>query len=184
MRSSWEYIRLRDYRQYLELSESELEATRTTYYRDFVSRGGDLIWAQLGYGTWIEHTQSYLEALGTPIYRLRYEDLKSDAVGTLHNFLLAFGIEFPLAYLEEVVEDCRFERMKQLEVEEVRNGQAGFFFQPKFYLGHAAGLRFMSRGDVIGSGPDLPIDIKDAALDRFGPLMSSLSYTLEEGGRI
>ena len=75
--------------------------------------------ADFGIEPWCRHVQRWVET--TPdynqIYFIRFEDLKSDALGVLRRIYTLLGHEVPTDVLEQAIALSSFENMKKLEAE-------------------------------------------------------------------
>lgn len=68
------------------------------------------------WGTWSRHTQSWLNPdVPFPVFTVRYEDLKEDAVSTLLPIFNAVGLQCTPEELTGAVERSSFERLKESE---------------------------------------------------------------------
>lgn len=70
------------------------------------------------WGTWSTHTQSWLSPeVPFPVFPVRYEDLKKDAVQTLWPVFNSIGLICTLEELTQAVERSSFERLKESELD-------------------------------------------------------------------
>ncbi len=70
------------------------------------------------WGSWSSHAACWLaEDVPFPVHLVRYEDLKSDTVGTLLPVFEAIGLECTREQLEAAAERTRFERLQKSEAE-------------------------------------------------------------------
>ncbi len=70
------------------------------------------------WGSWSSHTRSWLDPdVPFPVHLVRYEDLRTDAAGTLAPVFEAIGLDCSREELDEAVEQARFERLREREEE-------------------------------------------------------------------
>lgn len=117
------------------------------------------------WGSWSSHTLSWLsDEVPFPVHVVRYEDLKTDAVGTLEPVFAAIGLPCTRAELVAAVEQVRFDRLQASERErgfrEVSPNTQVFFRQ-----GRSGGWR-----------EELEADLVTAVEADHAPVMERLGY--------
>ena len=70
------------------------------------------------YGTWGEHTNSWLAAESADLLLLKYEDLLADAPGSLARTCKFLGLDDDSAAILKAVEDCSLDRLREKEEQE------------------------------------------------------------------
>jgi hypothetical protein len=146
-----------------------------TYVETFIAERGGPRWLELGMGRWDDHVRSWLHA-PFPVLRIRYEDLTSDALGSGTSIARVVRPGCTEAEVREAVENSSFERMREVEREDIRGQRVGIFYKPYLEGSIAAGSRFMRRG-VVGDGLARLNPLQRAALNAaFEPLLGELGY--------
>jgi aryl sulfotransferase len=84
------------------------------------------------WGSWSEHARSWRSPeIPFPVHVIRYEDLRSDAAGTLEPVFAAIGLHCTRNELDAAVDRARFERLRELETStpfrEIRSAAPAFF---------------------------------------------------------
>lgn len=142
----------------------------------FIALGGMGFWQQMGYGTWIEHVQSWREA---PLRKLelRYEALTKDRAGALEEIVAFLKLERDAAKIAAAVEATSFEAMRDLEERDYATGRADASVFPGKADSVKAGRRFVNKGesgrrlDSIAPGLDAKFEA------RFAPILRTTGYT-------
>jgi aryl sulfotransferase len=118
------------------------------------------------WGTWSSHACSWLgEDVPFPVHVVRFEDLVSDAVATLHPVFTAIGIDCSHEELELAVEQARFDRLQESEADRGFRGT------------HPNTEQFFRRG-VDGGWRDELTDAQAATIeDEHAELMARLGYS-------
>lgn len=147
--------------------------TDAQYAQSFIAFAGDGLWARLGYGSWLEHTASWLDP-GVPVLRIQYERLKGEPAPELRRVLEFTGLLADDADIARAIKQSSFENLRALEIRE-REGKGKSIFpgKPK---DTKSGRFFFNKG---GSGQRLdPLAPGlDAAFDRrFANALHNLGY--------
>jgi hypothetical protein len=122
------------------------------YVDEYLRAGGDPRWTKAGMGTWEGNVRSWLAAEGRlPVLRLRYEDMLSDAVAVAAALCRFLGLSRTPAQIASAVEGASFQRMREIEQDDIRAQRVGIFYKPYLQSSIASGLRFMRAGES-GSG--------------------------------
>jgi sulfotransferase family protein len=147
------------------------------YVEDFLAHRGDPRWARLGMGSWEANVRSWLaETLAFPVIRLRYEDLQRDAMQGAQTLSKSLGLAASPERIAEAVRHSSFERMREIEQQDIQDRRVGIFYKPYLEPAIHAGRRFMRAG-TTGDGARTLSDSQRARLaDAFGPLLQALGY--------
>jgi hypothetical protein len=127
---------------YLRLMGKRVIDDEKTYLHEFVSQGGDPQWKSYGYGTWEEHTRSWLEQRRFPVLLVKYEDLHADVVAEFERVIRFLHVNVDRSRLVRATELAEFRNLRQLEADRRR--------QAHLFPGHDKQL-FMNRGQVRNS---------------------------------
>ncbi len=151
------------------------------YLAAYVQLGGDPKWAQLGYGTWLEHIQSWVGANNSAVQKfphlmLRYEDMKSDAAGNFRSILKFLSIEIDEAKLARTIEACSFEKLRELEAREKETGSDRKLFPGDKELMNQ-GHMFMNTGASGQSLEPFGPEAQQAFDARFAAAAARLNYS-------
>ncbi|QEX25123.1 hypothetical protein FRZ61_50690 [Hypericibacter adhaerens] len=169
--SNLNYVILRGEQASGPQNESVKREFERRWIDSYIAQGGYQRWREMGFGTWEENLRSWTED-PLPYTRLvvRYEALRSDIAGTMATVSRFLGIEAGEAKLQAAIDRSSFAAMQALEEAEIRERRAGIFFDPA----QAAGG---DRRFVSGSARDpMSAAQREAALQRFGPMMEKLGY--------
>lgn len=149
------------------------DLTDAQYARAFIAAAGDPLWARLGYGSWIRHSESWLEP-GVPVLLVRYEQFKADPAAQLRRVLDFIGVEAGTGDIERAVKGSTFDNLRALEIRE-RTGRGKSIFPGK--PGDARSRRFFFNKGGTGQSLD-PIEPGlDEAFDaRFGETLRAIGY--------
>lgn len=150
------------------------QVTDAGYAREFIRHMGSPAWRRVGMGSWPEHVGSWLA--GTPRFPhvlLRYEDMKADPGRELARVLRLVGEEPDKARVEAAVAGSRFERMRDLEARERREGTPGHVFEIN-ERSLERGLSFMRAGKSGQSLAHLGPEVEAAFEARFGEVLRLL----------
>jgi hypothetical protein len=153
------------------------EAAFARYVDTFIASRGDPRWIQLGMGTWEENVKSWLGATQPfPVLRIRYEDMREDAISTAALVCRTLGITRSAADIDKAVEGAAFERMREIEEADIRDKRVGIFYKPYLQPRIDAGLRFMRAG-TSGKGVQVLSGSQQHRFDEaFGAVRSALGY--------
>jgi hypothetical protein len=116
------------------------------YARAFIAHGGDPAWAQMGFGTWAGHLESWTTAGRFPVLVTSYEALKADPGAGLGAMLEFVGEPVDRARLARAVELSAFDRMRDIERREKARGGESLFRGGRESLARDA--MFMNRGQT------------------------------------
>lgn len=156
---------------------TEVQARVRDYLQSFASHGGDPRWRTLGFGTWSEHTESWLDHPELPVVAIRYEDMRTDMVRAVERVLELGEIEVPRGRIARAVEHWSFDRMRQLEEAEIAGAVEGMFVRPGYERAHRQGLRFVgSRGSPL-EGARVDPAVAPILARGFEPAFGRLGYT-------
>jgi hypothetical protein len=147
------------------------------YLSDFAANGGDPEWIEGRLGTWEQNVRSWVVDHPTlPLLMIRYEDLIADAAGQLAriNHALKFGKD--TGEVLDAVESSTFERMRDIEENELRHGIKGFFHRESSPASFRSGNRFMRAGRIGGGRASLTPDQHRLLVERFRPMMDRMGY--------
>lgn len=164
------------YRPLLYAAGTQQRVDDAAYALEFVRGGGDSRWYAMGYGTILEHAESWLGAPGdVPHAVVRYEDLKADAARALARVLGALGIEADLGRCEAAARVSSFEQMRAAEVREKRSKASDAVFNGT-RAGMAKGLLFMRSGQSGQSLDTIRPGLDEALRRRLKPYYERFGY--------
>lgn len=84
------------------------------------------------HGGWNYHIRSWTESdLNIPVITIKYEDLTKDTFHCLKDLCKKMDWEFEDAQIEKAVELASFDKIKQLEIEELTSKTPGMFYSEK-----------------------------------------------------
>lgn len=157
----------------------ERRQMRDRYVHDFITHGAVPGWIEARWGSWDQNVRSYaIDKPRFPGLVLKYEDMVSEPLAQFARAVSFLGIRHNSQQLQEAVEASSFDNMKAIEDREVRNGKTGFFSRESSPAGLDAGHRFMSRGKPGGSELVLTASEREQLLERFGPTMEQVGYSV------
>jgi hypothetical protein len=147
--------------------------TDAQYAQSFIAASGDGLWARLGYGSWLQHTASWLEP-GVPALLVLYERLKADPAAELRRILAFLEIDAGEEAIARAVKESSFDNLRALEIRErAAKGKSIFPGRP---ADTKAGRFFFNKGGT-GQRLDPIAPGLDAAFEqRFGPALRNLGY--------
>ncbi len=125
------------------------------------------------YGTWEEHLRSWLAAAQmrrADVLRLRYEDLRSDTVGTLRRICDWLGLAAGDADVERAVAQSTIERMRDAEATAFRRTPGAL--DPRALR---TGLRMVNRG-AVGGWRDALTDEQQRRFEVFADGIALMGY--------
>ena len=153
------------------------------YAREFISQYidyfGDHGWYRQGFGTWPENVASWIDG-ERPFRRhvVRYEALRADPQAALTAIAGAIGIAADPARIADAVAKSSFERLAEIEEQELASGAPGFFAGRQSSKSKEAGFRFIGRGtDEARMRVAITDGERARALERFGPAMAKYGYS-------
>lgn len=150
------------------------QVTDDMYVREFIRNMGSPMWRRVGMGAWPEHLGSWLAgAASCPHVLLRYDDMKADPGRELSRVLRLLGEEPDKSRVKAAVEGSRFERMRDLEARERREGTTSNVFSIN-ERSQERGLTFMRAGKSGQSLAHLGPEVEQAFEARFGPVLRLL----------
>jgi len=135
----------------------------------FIALGGMSFWQQMGYGSWVEHVQSWRAAPMRKL-ELRYEALTKDRASALEEIIAFLGLERDTAKIALAVEATSFEAMRDLEERDYATGRADASVFPGKADTVKAGRRFVNKGesgrklDSIAPGLDAKFEARFASI--------------------
>lgn len=152
---------------YLKLLGDRKVVDEQTYLREFVRHGGDPAWKRFGYGTWQEHSRSWLGDHPFPVLLIRYEDLHADVAAEFEKVLRFIDAPVDPERIEQAVAQADFQNLRRLE--EARR-------QKKYiFPGHDKHF-FMNRGRVCNSLANIDPDLDRDFEEGFQQGMKELGY--------
>lgn len=139
----------------------------------YIANGGYPRWREMGFGSWEENLRSWTEE-SLPYTRLvlRYEAMRTDIRGTMAMVCRFLGIDTGEATVQAAIDRSSFDAMRALEEAEIKERRAGIFFDPAQPGAPMADTRFVggARRDPMTAAQ------REAALERFMPMMEKLGY--------
>ena len=146
------------------------------YVEEFIAQRGDPRWAALGMGSWEDNVKSWRSGTEFPVEVLRYEDMLADPLTAARRMAALIRPEAGECEIEAAVSDSSFDRMREIEREDIRMRRVGIFYKPYLEASIAAGNRFMRRG-VAGDGAlRLRPEQRARLYAALGPLTRDLGY--------
>jgi hypothetical protein len=127
---------------FLRLKNRRPISDEKAYLKEFLRHGGDPSWKQIGFGTWLEHTNSWLAAHHFPAHLVRYEDLHVDPAREFEGILRFLDAPIDRERIARAIQQADFRNLKRLEVQRRDEGH--------LFPGHAERL-FMNKGRVQNS---------------------------------
>jgi len=162
---------------YSQRSQGGVAATEFgAYVESFIEHRGDPRWAELGMGSWVDNVRSWWQAGHFPVLRIRYEDLAGDPLQAGREIALLLRPESSEADIQRAVQNSSFQRMRQIEREDIRRRQVSIFYKPYLQSSIDAGRRFMRRGVVGDGAARLSADQMGRLRDACAPLLAELGY--------
>ncbi|MBO6782099.1 MAG: sulfotransferase domain-containing protein [Alphaproteobacteria bacterium] len=151
---------------------------RSRFIDAYLALGGVPAWEKRRYGTWVTHHAAWSAARGAfPLLALKYEDMTADPAAAVQRIAGFFRREMSDGDVDRVVAASSFERMRQLEADEIARGEDGFFAAERSHSKDPS-FRFMRTGKT-DSYRELLSDVQlAAARDRFGALADQLGYEI------
>lgn len=150
------------------------------YIEQFIDLCGDPYSIRAGRGSWVEHVRSWItNTHGFPSLVLKYEDLLADPVAQLDKISHFLKLRSSTKELQVAVENSSFERMKEIEENELAQKIQGFYLDENSEKGIAAGNRFMFRGKADEGEKEISPSQKARLLKRFDSTLRLAGYSLE-----
>jgi hypothetical protein len=131
-----------------------------------------------GFGSWHSHVFSWLNMArqrSVPVLLIRYEDLKSDTLGTCQKIMEWLQIARTADQLKEAVRASSLENLRAMEEKEVRERLPGIFFVLE---GEKSGKKqkFLADGKSYNFREYLTEPEIQTGLSTFGALMEEFGY--------
>lgn len=176
--SNWNYLLLTMYSHFSGFSEEELECKFIEYVDIYIENRGDPRWIKQGMGSWEENVKSWLEnRLDLRSKVIRYEDLLFNPFSIIKELCDFLGIDTTSNEIEQAIRNSSFEKMKELEEQEITGKSSnGLFFHPQYESAHQDGLRFVSREKTRKWKGKLSEEQITKATTAFSSLMNELGY--------
>ena len=165
---------------YARRSAGLAEASRREfdeYFDEFLQHRGDPRWIRGGMGSWEESVRAWLFASrGFPVVPIKYEDLKADPMTACQMLVERFALKRSAQEIRQAVADSSFDRLREIEMTDIRERRVGIFYKPYLQPAIGAGRRFMRKG-VSGEGMEhLTAEQRTRLQNAFESLTSSLGY--------
>lgn len=151
------------------------KATDQLYAQTFISRGGDPIWIQQGFGVWDQHIRSWTESDKFPVYVSTYERLKSDTPAELEAILRFVNIEPVADRIAAAVKAADFDQLRALEVREKTSGEKDKLFPGQVKASKAPRF-FMNKGKTGQSLASIGPEFDQLFDQRFAEAMKRHGY--------
>ncbi len=158
--SSWNYHRLMG---------SQHAADVLQYARDFIEHRGDPRYCREGYGTWEEHTRSWLSA-PFPVLIVLYERMLQDPRRELLRMAGFLGIRLDPARAAEAMRTGELDEMRRLEASAREEGR---------FVPSREGRNFFNSGRSGQSLDELEPGLDAAFEEAFAPALAELMPRLE-----
>ena len=153
------------------------------YVERYLSEGGDPHWTELGIGPWSDHVRSWLALRSSvPLLLLRYEDLIEDCAASARQICTFLGLQRSASEVTAAIEGSSFERMRQIEADDIAQRRVGIFYKPYLQSSIDSGVRFMRAGRAGQAREALSPAQRSRVEAAFGPVMRELGYELRDGG--
>jgi aryl sulfotransferase len=147
------------------------------YVDAFIEHRGDARWIRLGMGSWEDNVRSWIAGPHEfPVVRIRYEDLMADGVAIAGLLCRCLGLARSAADIASAVARSSFERMRQIEEQDIREQRVGIFYKPYLKQPIDAGLRFMRSGRSGEALAALRTEQRERFDHAFAPLRRELGY--------
>ena len=159
-------------------SQTSADPAALAHYVDeyLAARGGPR-WLELGMGAWDDHVRSWLATRHPfPVLPVRYEDLQRDALGSAQQLCAFLGLHRSTEEMARAAGDASFERLREIEEQDIRGENVGIFYKPYLRPSIEAGLRFMRAGKAGEAARVLSGEQQLRVQATFGPLMQELGY--------
>ncbi len=143
------------------------DANPAEYARRYIEHGGDLAWIKTGYGTWLQHYQSWANQSEFPVHTVRYETLKTDPVPALVALCDFLGFEVSEADARRGVERTEFAQMKEIEANARAKGKLSNLNK---------GFNFIHKGQSGQSLDDLEPGLDDLFDQKFSKELAEMGY--------
>lgn len=163
------------YRPLLYAAGKDQRVDDASYALEFIRGAGDSRWYSMGYGTLLEHADSWLTTPREPHAVVRYEDLQKDAASELARLLAAIGVEPDPDRCARAAQDSSFERMRAAEIREKRTKPSDDVFNGT-RAGMAKGLLFMRSGKSGQSLDSIRPGLDEALRRRLAPYYERFGY--------
>jgi hypothetical protein len=156
-------------------------AALAQYVDAYLTARGGPRWLELGMGAWDDHVRSWLATRHPfPVLAVRYEDLQRDALGVTRGLCAFLGLHRSTEEMSRAAEGASFERLRQIEEQDIQGENVGIFYKPYLRSSIDAGLRFMRAGKVGEAARVLSAEQQRRVQATFGPLMQELGYATRE----
>ena len=147
------------------------------YIDGYIAARGDPRWLELGMGSWEENVRSWVSAgREFPLLRVRYEDLLADGPKAARGLCEFLGIARTDEEIERAAAAASFERLRDIEEEDIREQRVGIFYKPYLQGGIDAGVRFMRAGRSGEGARALTSAQRERFGSAFGALQRELGY--------
>lgn len=159
-------------------SQTSADAAALAQYIDqFLATRGTPRWIELGMGAWDDHVRSWLATPHPfPVLPMRYEDLLRDPFSGARRLCEFLGLNRSVEEIGSAVTGASFERLRQIEEQDIARQQIGIFYKPYLRPSIDAGLRFMRAGKAGEAASLLSGDQQQRVYATFAPLAHELGY--------
>jgi hypothetical protein len=131
-------------------------------------------------GSWDENVRSWLNAQQPfPVLCIKYEDLSANPARICEMLAELLRPGSSAAEVQQAVVNSSFERMRQIEAEDIRNKRVGIFYKPYLQASIDSGLRFMRSGAVGEGSATLSPEQRTQLRAAFRPLLLELNYAAD-----
>ncbi len=165
---------------YRQLSDDEnAQRSSIEYAKSFIQSQGDRAWAQMGFGTWVSHTRSWINNDRFPVLNLRYEQLRKDPRAGLVDMLKFLDVERTDQQIDDAIRASSFDQMRALEIRE-KNSTKSDDLTKRLFVGtqRAAkkGKYFMNGGKSNQSLNQISQGLDELFDDRFQEALNEFNY--------
>jgi hypothetical protein len=153
------------------------KAALAQYVDAYLAAHGGPRWLELGMGAWDDHVRSWLATRHPfPVLPVRYEDLQRDTLGVTRGLCAFLGLHRSTEQMARAAEGASFERLRQIEEQDIQGENVGIFYKPYLRPSIDAGLRFMRAGKAGEAARLLSVEQQRRVQATFGPLIQELGY--------
>lgn len=142
-----------------------------SFAENFIKNMGVDRWTKMGMGTYPKHLISWLDGVSSfPHLFIKYKNLKDKPIETLTKVLEFLEIEIDENKIKEVVEDCKINNVRQMEIQEKQNNKTTLF--PKL----PEGEYFISQGKTNQSLAEIHPDLENLYYENFQGFVRLFGY--------
>ncbi|AFZ43496.1 sulfotransferase [Halothece sp. PCC 7418] len=142
-----------------------------SFVENFIKNKGVDRWTKMGMGTYLGHLTSWLNGVNSfPHLFIKYENLKEKPIETLTNVINFLGIEIDKNKMQEVIEDCDINKLREIEIQEKQNNETTVFH------GSSKGEYFIGQGKTNQSLAEISKDLEHLYQENFERFVRIFGY--------